>query len=495
MSCRCRFVFLLVLVLIPACATTTLAAVRADQDLWYSLFFQSVHSGYSHIVSTSDVWNGRKATKEVSQTITKLNVFGASVEQDIDCTSYSDPTTGQPFYQTFKIASGGSVTEVSAYFTPHMVSSTLKSGTEVTKKVLPIPPGEKIVDGDTEGIETSGPLRVGQKEVDLEFDPVSLSLDKQVSTVQAVNVPLKDARDGLVHATARVFVSDPEGDATAYQDNAGTPILVLMPAGLVMICTDHEHATNGDNSQASYAADPAAPANPGGKAYDPAPDLAVATAVSPTGVLLQNERSLVSLTVRVTIKGQEPKTITETAIAVPPPNSSTIASLAADNSKYLAAAPYLSVDDPAIKKTALQIIGTESNSYAAVKLIHDWVYAHMSPVGTLGLPRSAGDILSNPQGVCRDYAVLYTSLARAAGIPTKIDAGLVGYHGRFYYHAWATSYIGGSVGWLPIDPTMPGMFVDASHIALGTGDATVMFELSDVIGNTKVETVSLRNSL
>jgi hypothetical protein len=119
----------------------------------------------------------------------------------------------------------------------------------------------------------------------------------------------------------------------------------------------------------------------------------------------------------------------------------------------------------------------------------------MTPVGSLGLPRSATDILANPQGVCRDYAVLYTTLARTAGIPTKINAGLVGFHGRFYYHAWASSYIGGSVGWLPVDPTLPTMFVDATHIPLGTGDATVMFNLSGVIGNTKVETLNTRNSL
>jgi hypothetical protein len=119
----------------------------------------------------------------------------------------------------------------------------------------------------------------------------------------------------------------------------------------------------------------------------------------------------------------------------------------------------------------------------------------MTPQGTLGLPRSGSDILANPVGVCRDYAVLYTTLARASGIPTKINAGLVGFQGRFYYHAWASSYIGGSVGWLPVDATLPTMFVDASHIPLGSGDATVLFTLSNVIGNMKVETLNERNSL
>jgi hypothetical protein len=434
-------------------------------------------------------------TRVDSLTVTKLTVFGTVVSQNITSRSYTDPKSGEPFFQSFTIESGGSETDVKAIFTPKVVMATLKSGAETTSKTLHIPAGEKIIDGDSEGMNSAGPMKVGQKETCLEFDPVSLSLEKQVSTVRAVNIPVKDARTGLIRSTAQVLVSEKDGNATAYQDSDGTPVLILMPASLVMLCTDQTHALADDSSQASYAQDPANSDAAGTKHYDPAPDLAITTAVSPTGVELKNERTLTEMTAKLTIADRKPEIITERAISVPPANSEPIANLSDSAPGFLASAPYLSADDPAIKTTAASIVGTQTDSYQAVKLLHDWVYAHMSPVGSLGLPRSASDILAHPQGVCRDYAILYTSLARAAGIPTKINAGLVGFHGRYYYHAWASSFIGGTTGWLPVDPTLPTMFVDASHIPLGSGDATVMFDLVGVIGNTKVETLNLRNSL
>jgi hypothetical protein len=485
----------LILIFLSA-SVVQIYASPAAENIWYSLYFQSVHSGYTHVTSAPDIWKGRKAVREDSETVTKLTVLGFVVQQDITTHSWSDPITGQPLFQTFSIESGGSTTYVEATFTRAEISATLKSGAETTQKTIPIPTGEKIVSGSTEGISSKSLLKVGQTETDIAFDPISLSLDKQVSTVRAINIPVKDALDGKVHSTAKVFVADTEGNATAFQGADSTPILVLMPAGLVMIETDQSDALSPDSTQADYAVDPTATGSDDKAAYDPEPDLAVSSSVSPTGLKLTNERTLMSLTVKVNISGQSSRVITETAAPVPPLTSDPISNLSTPAMKdFLTSAPYLSVDDPSIKRVAAQVVGSETDSYKAVKLIHDWVYAQMSPVGTLGLPRSASDILSNPQGVCRDYAVLYTTLARAAGIPTKVNAGLVGYHGRFYYHAWASSYIGGEVGWLPVDPTLPTMFVDASHVALASGDATVMFTMGDVIGATKVETLNLQNSL
>ncbi len=448
-------------------------------------------------MSSSDNWRGQRATLNVSETVTKLTIFGTTVEQDVSSQSWSDPETGAPFYQNFRIESGGSVTLVTALFTPSSITAVLKSGKETTTKVIPIPPGQKIVVEDTEGMTSTAPLKIGDTESDLEFDPISLSLDSQVSHVVALDIPVKEAKDGQVHATDEVVVSDPQGSATAFQDNTATPVLIIMPAGLYMVLTDEGHALDPRSLESSYALNPtSSPGNEHEESYDPAPDLAIATAVSPSGQQLHDERSLMHLTVKLTVRDETPKTVTENAIPVPPAGSLRIDQLnSSETAPFLLGAPYLSIDDPTIISTSHSIVGTETDAYKAVKLLHDWVYSHLTPEGQLGLPRSASDICANPEGVCRDYAVLYTALARAAGIPTKIEAGLVGFHGRFYYHAWASSFIGGSIGWLPVDATLPTMFVDASHISLGSGDPTVMFSLADVIGNMKVETLNTRNSL
>ena len=493
-----RGCLLLGLLLIFSCLLSVSVAEASSslpQDLWYSIYFQGQHSGYSHISSFPDRFNGVTATCDESTTVTKITVFGTVVEQDVESKSWSDVKTGEPFYQTFKIESGGTETDVDAKFTPTVVVAILKSGSDSTIKQVPIPPGEKIINGDTEGMDSPGPLTLGQTQTDLEFDPLTLTLDTQISTVIALHIPVKDAADGTLRNTAEIAVHDSEGSATAFQDGAGTPIRIMMPAGISMVRCSKDQATDTGSELAEYAVNPlTSAATQEAATYSPSPDLAVSTSVNNVGQPMGDERTLSGLTVKITVPGQPVKTVTESAVAVPPTSTDPISSLTNDQTNaYLTDAPYLSLTDPAIKSTSQQIVGAQTDSYSAVKLIHDWVYNHMTPKGSLGVPRSASDVIANPVGVCRDYAVLYTSLARAAGIPTKVNAGLVGFKGKFYYHAWASSYVGGTVGWLPVDATMPSMFVDASHIPLGSGDPTVMFALADVIGNMHVEALKAEN--
>jgi hypothetical protein len=113
----------------------------------------------------------------------------------------------------------------------------------------------------------------------------------------------------------------------------------------------------------------------------------------------------------------------------------------------------------------------------------------MVPRADSGVPRSAVDILNKPSGVCRDYAILYTALARAAGIPTRLVAGLVYMNGSFYYHAWAESFVG---EWVPFDATLSTDFVDATHIKLTEGHATSMFVMAQIIGKLKAEVIEYK---
>ena len=64
--------------------------------------------------------------------------------------------------------------------------------------------------------------------------------------------------------------------------------------------------------------------------------------------------------------------------------------------------------------------------------------------------------------------MLFTALARAANLPTRIAIGLVWSDdlGAFYYHAWPEIYID---GWLWMDPTLGQPLADATHIKLLNG--------------------------
>jgi transglutaminase-like putative cysteine protease len=155
---------------------------------------------------------------------------------------------------------------------------------------------------------------------------------------------------------------------------------------------------------------------------------------------------------------------------------------------YLSKAAFLPTDDPEIRKTALQIRGKTTDLYHIARSIRDWVHTAMTPDASIGVPRSANDIYRRRRGVCRDYATLYTAIARAAGLPTRMCSGIVYADGRFFYHAWAESYIGKWVAFDPtlFDPSHPVDYVDATHIKFSEGDATSVYDVVSIVGRLKI---------
>ena len=63
------------------------------------------------------------------------------------------------------------------------------------------------------------------------------------------------------------------------------------------------------------------------------------------------------------------------------------------------------------------------------------MYQNIQKRPVLSVP-NALETLRNRVGDCNEHAVLLAALARAAGIPAQVEAGLVYQKGRFYYHAW-----------------------------------------------------------
>jgi transglutaminase-like putative cysteine protease len=136
---------------------------------------------------------------------------------------------------------------------------------------------------------------------------------------------------------------------------------------------------------------------------------------------------------------------------------------------YLAANKHVEIDDE-IRKLAHEIVGDEPNPVLAARKLYDWVLHNVdywvkdpknkkaSPVG------STSYCLTFRTGNCTDFESLWTSLARAKGIPTRIVYGsffkpdLNGYDLDQSYHCWATFYAPG-LGWLPHDVAVADMYV------------------------------------
>ena len=92
---------------------------------------------------------------------------------------------------------------------------------------------------------------------------------------------------------------------------------------------------------------------------------------------------------------------------------------------------------------------------------------------------SAREVLRALRGDCNEHAVLVTALARAAGIPARVVAGVVYLDDGFFYHAWSELWLG---AWVSADAVLDQMPVDATHVKLVEGGPERHLQLAQVIG-------------
>lgn len=152
---------------------------------------------------------------------------------------------------------------------------------------------------------------------------------------------------------------------------------------------------------------------------------------------------------------------------------------------FLRPSPFVQSDDPLIVRQLGKIVSPgDSNAVKAEKILA-WIYRSIEKRPVLSIP-NAVDTLEHRVGDCNEHAVLLAAMARAAGIPAQIEAGLVYQRGRFYYHAWNVLYLG---EWITADATLGKMPADVTHIRLVRGGADRQIDLMGVIGKLKIEIV------
>jgi hypothetical protein len=152
---------------------------------------------------------------------------------------------------------------------------------------------------------------------------------------------------------------------------------------------------------------------------------------------------------------------------------------------FLQPSPFVQSDHKKIQTLAKEIAGTDDDTALnkAKKLV-DWVHKNLRKRPVLSLP-DALSTLENREGDCNEHAVLLAALARAAGIPTRIEAGLVYLKGRFYYHAWNLLYLG---NWVTADAVFGQLPADVTHIRFTTG-AQQQIDLMSIIGRVKLKVI------
>jgi len=153
---------------------------------------------------------------------------------------------------------------------------------------------------------------------------------------------------------------------------------------------------------------------------------------------------------------------------------------------YLASSHHIDSDHPEIRKAAEDALKGAAFPREKVERLTRWVADEIKDEAVDSF--SALEVLHNRKGECQAHTMLYTAMARAAGIPTRLVGGIVYVEGMgFLYHAWAESY---TDGWIAVDPTFNQVGVDATHIKLVEGhDWISLLQLGKVIGQVKIEMI------
>lgn len=150
----------------------------------------------------------------------------------------------------------------------------------------------------------------------------------------------------------------------------------------------------------------------------------------------------------------------------------------------LRSSPYIQADNREIREQALAIVGEETDPRKQVEKIGAWVFSNLTKQSVIGLP-DALTTLHARQGDCNEHAALFAALARAAGVPARIAAGVTFHKSAFYYHAWNEVCLGED--WIAADATINQFPADATHIRFVVGELQEQVRIGALLGQLSIE--------
>ncbi len=152
---------------------------------------------------------------------------------------------------------------------------------------------------------------------------------------------------------------------------------------------------------------------------------------------------------------------------------------------YLRAEPLIQSNDERIRSVVDGILSglPPQTSLEQARRLMQWVHLNIQKRPVLSMP-DALSTLENRMGDCNEHAMLLAALARAAGIPARVEAGLAYMKGKFYYHAWNLLYVG---RWVTADAVFGQLPADVTHLRFVTGSMQQQLNLVGVIGNLTVD--------
>jgi hypothetical protein len=157
---------------------------------------------------------------------------------------------------------------------------------------------------------------------------------------------------------------------------------------------------------------------------------------------------------------------------------------------YLQPNALLQSDDAGVREIETSVVHEGDSAWTAARALQRWTAQNMH--FDLGIAVvSASEVAKDHGGTCFGYSVLLGSLARAAGVPSRVRAGLVYAGGIWGGHAWVEVLIDNE--WIPIDGALYASGpADAARFSVFTssleeGTVGILGGLGQVLGNVDIK--------
>lgn len=469
-------------VLIPFLNTGpgTFSVPTEPTDTWLGLLLNDAAKtpiGYINIRTEPDIRGQDEGVRAQVLGRMRLNLGSFKGELVMNGQAWAAPASGLRDF-SFSMRSGEHSTSLSAAVEGGRLKGVIETGGERTPIDLPV--GDAGMMTTTPGFGTfSMPALAVGDEVQVEtFDPLTMSAGKarvHCLREETIRVMGNDVR-------TRVILTNLSGmKSTAWIDERGEVMRAETPIGFVL--------QRMNSTEAIELASAGTQASGG---------LLEFAAIKPEGsrpfrgaTRMQLEFSgLEGIASLPTDDAQTSILPNQWLIAPAGPEGESTSIEESERTEALANDAFLQIDNPRIVEKAREIVGEETDPWKQAMLIYEWVHANVEKNIVPSLP-TALDVLNTLEGDCNEHTMLYTALARATVIPTRMVIGLVWSEefGAFYYHAWPEVYAG---RWVWIDPTLGQPIADATHIKLLSGDLMSWWRIAPFMGTIQVRVIEVR---
>ena len=440
----------------------------STRNTWMNIFQGERKIGFSH-TRFEPAPTGYRLTETVYM---RINTMGMTQNISLNTESRLNPDFTLQAVD-FEISSGRFRFSVKGTVDGNSLQVTTRSAGASRQLEIQINEKLYLMNGIMDAVDAAK-LQTGDKYAFKIFDPASMG---QVDIIVDVIGPERIEIAGIDQSAIKISLNFKGVTQLAWIGKDGDIIKEKGLLGISLIKTDRKDALNGLSIQSSQ-------------------DLTTFASVA-SNVQLENADALKVLRARVegipfeklqlhggrqTLNGQvltvKKETLSHLATEL------NIENLTALQKVFLKPGPFIQSDHKKIRNLVQEILKDDpaAEPLTRAEKLMNWVYTHIEKRPVLSLP-DALSTLENKVGDCNEHAVLLAALGRAAGIPTRIEAGLVYLKGRFYYHAWNLMYLG---QWITVDPVFGQLPADVSHLRFVTGSPERQLDIMGVIGKIRL---------